>query len=335
MASPGAGLRQAEAKAIASSVDEAGSNQSRGDATMSEVPGGDLVFTPPEQLDAVNHLRAKPFGLEGASLHLYRQDTPLGQPTDPAPLEDTFMAVMHRRSFGAHKEWRNGQRYEVAAARAGSFRFYDLRQSNIADIPFAFHTAHVLLPAAVFRRVAGRRDSGSPTWMFDFDRVIVDPVFRDLMRALLPSIEQPGRSGQLFVEHVLSAIARHVAVSYGPSPVREAPAGRRLAKWQERVAKELLESRLSGDISAAEVAAACGLSPDSFARLFRQTTGLPPHRWVSQLRMDRAKELLRNSTESLSEIALSCGFANQTHFTHAFSASVGSSPGEWRRLTRA
>jgi AraC-like DNA-binding protein len=76
--------------------------------------------------------------------------------------------------------------------------------------------------------------------------------------------------------------------------------------------------------------------PESrFVRLFRMTTGMPPYRWVRAFRLEQAKELLFNSSLSLAQIAYDCGFADQSHFTRAFAAATGTTPGAWRRARRA
>ncbi len=80
-----------------------------------------------------------------------------------------------------------------------------------------------------------------------------------------------------------------------------------------------------------EAAQQCGLSVSHFARAFKETTGLPPHRWLIRRRVEVAEALLRNSRMSLTEVALTCGFADQSHFTRVFSRVVGISPGAWRR----
>ena len=83
-----------------------------------------------------------------------------------------------------------------------------------------------------------------------------------------------------------------------------------LAPWQARRATELLAARLDGGIGISEPAGACGLSPSHFAQAFRHTTGLPPHRWLTQRRIDRACELMRSSDLGLADIAYACGFAS-------------------------
>jgi len=83
-------------------------------------------------------------------------------------------------------------------------------------------------------------------------------------------------------------------------------------------------------ISLEHVARECGLSVSYFSRAFRKSTGMAPHRWLIQRRVEAAKALLSAKAASLSEIALLCGFADQSHFTRTFSGMVGSSPGAWR-----
>jgi len=116
-----------------------------------------------------------------------------------------------------------------------------------------------------------------------------------------------------------------------PRPVR----GGGLAPWQERRAKELLDARLDGDVSLADLASACQLSIRHFTRAFRQSTGQSPHRWLVERRLDKAQGLLALSAQSLNDIAAACGFANQSHFTRTFTRTMGMSPGAWRRPRRS
>jgi AraC-like DNA-binding protein len=105
-----------------------------------------------------------------------------------------------------------------------------------------------------------------------------------------------------------------------------------LAPWQERRAKEMLAADLADATRLAEVAAACGLSSDHFSRAFRRSTGLPPHAWLLQARVERAMTLLTQRRQPLSEIALACGFVDQSHFTRVFAGRVGATPGAWRSM---
>ncbi|MFZ6676881.1 AraC family transcriptional regulator [Undibacterium sp. Tian12W] len=96
---------------------------------------------------------------------------------------------------------------------------------------------------------------------------------------------------------------------------------------------EMMKSRLSEDLSAAisltELAQEVGLSSFYAARLFSRTTGMPPHAWRNQLRLNRAQSLLRQNL-SVTEIATMTGFADQSHFTRHFKRAFGIAPGKWR-----
>jgi len=104
-----------------------------------------------------------------------------------------------------------------------------------------------------------------------------------------------------------------------------------LAPWQARRAQELMNANLDGKLPLRQLAEQCGLSTRHFARAFRQSTGVPPHRWLLGRRVERAKDLMRDPALSLAEVALACGFADQSHFTRMFTTVVGVSPGVWRR----
>jgi transcriptional regulator GlxA family with amidase domain len=110
-----------------------------------------------------------------------------------------------------------------------------------------------------------------------------------------------------------------------------APSRGGLAAWQERRAKDLMSADLLRDVSTAEVAAECSLSAGHFARAFRRSTGVSPHQWLLQHRIGEAHGLLRDRKLSLAEIARACGFADQSHFTKAYTRLRGISPGARRR----
>ncbi len=163
------------------------------------------------------------------------------------------------------------------------------------------------------------------------ERGVFNETVWHLGEALLPALERPGEMGAMYADHLLLATHTYFAVAFGGMHLPEH--GRRggLAPWQLRCATELMIARLGADMSLSEPAGACGLSTGYFARAFRQSMGMPPHRWLLLQRVLCAKSLLRDADRSLIDIAATCGFADQSHFTRVFTGVVGASPGAWRK----
>jgi transcriptional regulator GlxA family with amidase domain len=104
-----------------------------------------------------------------------------------------------------------------------------------------------------------------------------------------------------------------------------------LTARQLRHALEYIEANLSEDVSLADIADACAASVSSLARGFKTTLGVSPHRWVLNRRIALAQRMMYEGAVPLSEVAASCGFADQSHLTRVFMRHVGSSPATWRR----
>ena len=107
-----------------------------------------------------------------------------------------------------------------------------------------------------------------------------------------------------------------------------------LAAYQRRHLVEIIEQQLAEPLSIGQLAAQCALSPYHFARMFRESFGVAPHQYVCARRLNRAQDLLRHSPLALGEIALACGFASASHFTHRFKQALGATPGQYRAAFR-
>jgi len=123
-------------------------------------------------------------------------------------------------------------------------------------------------------------------------------------------------------EAILLLFQRHARIPQAREPGAEPRA--------VALAKELLAARLGEPPSLEELATLVHLSPFHFARVFRRATGLPPHAWLKQRRLEQARALLRSGCAPL-QVALQLGFSDQSHLTRQFKQSYGVSPGEYRR----
>ncbi|AUZ48085.1 MULTISPECIES: helix-turn-helix domain-containing protein [Pseudomonas] len=108
-----------------------------------------------------------------------------------------------------------------------------------------------------------------------------------------------------------------------------------LAAHQRRRLVEYIDQHLQDAISLGQLAGLCALSEYHFARMFRQSFGLPPHQYLLARRLARAKSLLRGSALAVGEIALMCGFSSASHFNQRFRQAMGAAPGDYRQAFRA
>ncbi len=144
-------------------------------------------------------------------------------------------------------------------------------------------------------------------------------------------LRAPGFASDLMTDGLIRAIGAalvqrestphdHVGGRIHLSPVR-------LAKVMDYI-----ESTLDREIHLTDLATIAGLSPFHFSRVFKLETGETPYHFVGMRRLERARLMLLSSDMPLAELALSCGFASQSHFTAAFSKAMGVSPGRYRRM---
>jgi AraC family transcriptional regulator len=104
-----------------------------------------------------------------------------------------------------------------------------------------------------------------------------------------------------------------------------------LAPWQVRKVTHYVDAHLDRSIRNEDLAALARLNPSHFGRAFRNSVGEPPHEYVIRRRVERAQGLMLSTDASLSDIALDCGLADQSHLTRLFRRIVGESPSAWRR----
>jgi len=162
-------------------------------------------------------------------------------------------------------------------------------------------------------------------------RNVADPQVEWLARALVAELEGGNVGGPLFAESLGTALAAHLSGRYAEAPGPRTELGIGLTRWMVRRVAEYVDAHLAGDVSLAAMAGVLGLSPYHFARLFRRTVGVPPHQYVLQRRVERAKELLLAGGLDLSEVALAAGFSDQSHLTRVFRRAVGLTPARFRR----
>jgi AraC family transcriptional regulator len=158
-----------------------------------------------------------------------------------------------------------------------------------------------------------------------------DPFIAQVLYALRQDLTEGCPRGRLYGETVGTALLVHLLRNYGAEEAFSCTPRGRLPPNRLRRVVEYINDRLETDLSLPELAALVGLSPDYFARAFKQTTGVSPYRYVLLKRIDRACALLRDVRISIVEITALSGFASQSAFTTAFGRIRGITPSAYRR----
>jgi AraC-like DNA-binding protein len=249
----------------------------------------------------------------------------------PLPFEEALVFTLCVGGVIERDMFLRGSRPRNVPAPKGSCSFVDLREraqlrlrSDVDVVQFYFPLRS--LARAVNEEGDGRIDKLRVT----SGDVLTDATVSSLGAVLEQAFLRPQEVNRLFIEHVGRAAACHVAQKYCETS-QSGPRRGGLAVWQESRAKEIIDSNLHEGVSLDFLARECGLSTSHFIRAFRNSVGVAPHKWLMQRRTDKALDLLHDRSLSLSEIALACGFTDQSHFTRSFTAALGESPGAYRR----
>ena len=126
----------------------------------------------------------------------------------------------------------------------------------------------------------------------------------------------PGEHSDLYGDSLVTALVIGF-LRFGRDRAQEKKQGT-LAPWQLHRAKEFMEANLSTGVQLRDLAEITRLSQSQFGRAFKASTGLAPHQWQMNLRINRAQQLLLDGELSLAQIALVTGFSEQSHFTRVF-----------------
>jgi AraC-like DNA-binding protein len=264
-----------------------------------------------------------------------RNDHPEPGLSGALPAEDAWLVSLKFRDYADCECWENDRCVIKTDVYAGATYLYDLKRNPRYVIDKPFHSIFFYLPRSALDSIA--EQSGAPR----VDELAYEPgighddaIVRHLGGSLMEALRGPEETNQLFTDHMMLAFTAHVAQTYGGLRRITEPTRGGLAAWQVKRACEKLEANLGGRLPLEQLAAEFGLSVSHFSRAFRTSTGLPPHKWLLRQRVHAAKQLMTVRNLTLSEVAISAGFANQSHFTRVFSSVVGVSPGAWRRETQ-
>jgi AraC family transcriptional regulator len=147
-----------------------------------------------------------------------------------------------------------------------------------------------------------------------------DPLIQELMMSLHAA---PSESPRIYRDSLTTALAVHVSTL---TPRHET------VKADTRIQRVIsyIEDDLARDVSLDELAGVAAMSPFHFSRVFKQTTGASPYKFIIARRMERAKEMLKSSPAAVASIAMELGYSDVSRFTELFKRHIGTTPGAYR-----
>jgi AraC family transcriptional regulator len=206
---------------------------------------------------------------------------------------------------------------------------YEVRWRAVGPDPLS--TMHLSLGLPVLNRAteeALQHDPGA-TRLRDVSG-FKDNFLSALLEGLHKEVLSRHRGSSLFVQGIAQSLAGHLVRTYADETNHEYKGG--LPGFKLRKVRAMMVAHLADALSLIRLAREAGMSEFHFSRAFKRTTGLTPSQYFIDLRLEKARRLLRETNRSAIEIGLEVGYTSPSHFARIFRREVGLSPSDYRRL---
>jgi AraC family transcriptional regulator len=230
-------------------------------------------------------------------------------------------------------ERRLGRSVAIGTARSGVVTIIPAGSSARWDIPGPVDVVQLYLPHTTLERVAGEADKAAPGILLERTGH-PDPTTSRLLISAADVLDGSEALDALFRQQIAELLATRLLAAHAGSPTTIQPVMGGLTPKTLLRAIERLRSDSDADVSLAALASEAGLSRFHFCRAFKESTGLSPHAWLRQYRLEQAMNMLRDTDESVVSISVALGYSSQTAFAAAFRKLTGETPTDWRRRAR-
>jgi len=254
------------------------------------------------------------------------------------PLHDVVEPMSHHVIMAYNGSMQRMERRSGRSVATGTFRpgvviIIPEGSSSRWDIPKPVDVVQLYLPHATLKSVADESETATPTDLLE-RTAHPDPITSRLLLSAAGVVENNGALDTLFRHQLVDLLATRLLAAHTSSPTTFQPAMGGLSPKVLLRAIERLRSNSDADVSLDALASDAGLSRFHFCRAFKESTGLSPHAWLQQYRLEQAMNMLRNTDASIVSVAVEFGYASQTAFTAAFRRLTGEAPSDWRRRVR-
>ncbi len=286
----------------------------------------------PAEVEMTRVLRTTPLRIalypSGAGIGHWKHD-PLHDVVEPM----THHVIMAYNGAVQRIERRWGRSVEIGTFRPGVVMIIPEGSSSRWDIPKPVDLVSLYLPQASLQRVADEADIATPIDLLE-RTAQPDAITSRLLLSAADCLVGAEALDTLFRQQLMDLLATrllaaHTGAAAPIEPIRGGLAPKVLGRAIER-----LRSDSDADVSLAALASEAGLSRFHFCRAFKESTGLSPHAWLRQHRLEQAMNMLRDTDASVMAVAVALGYTSQTAFAAAFRKLTGETPSAWRRRAR-
>ncbi|YBV97939.1 AraC family transcriptional regulator [Phyllobacteriaceae bacterium JZ32] len=241
--------------------------------------------------------------------------------------------VMAHKGIVQRVERRSGKSVSPGTIRRGVVGIIPAGSSSRWDIPKPVDVVQLYLLPSVLKRVADEAETATQVELLD-RTAHDDPITSRLLLGAVDTMDGNEPLDRLFRQQLTELIATRLLAAHVGSSASQQPIIGGLSPTVLRRAIERLRSDVDADVSLAALAADAGLSRFHFCRSFKESTGLSPHAWLRQYRLEQAMDMLRDPDMSVASVAAALGYASQTAFAAAFRQLTGETPTAWRQRSR-
>lgn len=212
----------------------------------------------------------------------------------------------------------------------GDITFMPAGQPSVwrEDVPS--ETLYLYLQPALIQKVAEESDLSINQIELINNFGTRDSQIKNIALMLQAEMRSGGICGQLYVESLTNILAIHLLRNYSAQTPQVKRYTGGLSKQKLEQALEYIHAHLA-EVSLSAIAAEVGMSQYHFSRLFKQSTGLTPHQYTIERRLETAKRLLAVTNLPITEISLSLGFASHSQFTAFFRKYTAMTPSMYRQ----
>lgn len=245
----------------------------------------------------------------------------------------THHVIMSYNCAVQRMERRSGRSVVTGTFRPGVVTIIPEGSSSRWDIPKPVDVVQLYLPHASLMRVADEADIATQVNLLE-RTAQPDPVTSRLLLSAADCLVGNEALDTLFRQQLIDLLCTRLLAAHTGAPAAIQPVKGGLAPKILHRSIERLRSDSDVDVSLTALASDAGLSRFHFCRAFKESTGLSPHAWLRQHRLEQATDMLRNTDASIMSIATTLGYASQTAFAAAFRKLTGETPSDWRQRMR-